>query len=300
MELGYPVDSKIRFSGLLLTNILGACHRESCPLKPTSMSSSATFSRRVQNVVSPGKFSAHSRNRYMRTRPVYGTRPESTERSDVGSLKDNLRILFRNIAQPVAVVTSFMPNAVSCNASARPAKDTQNPLQTKFHGATLSSFTSIAMDPYPLVSFALRIPSRMATTLSSLPATISAHMVVNLLSANQASTAIAFSRPDLHPAPFTNPNVQYTLSEEGLPVLEGVVGALSCKLVRKGIPLYDLDYLGAWNEQDAGEDVVLQKEDVTSELFIARVVRVESVHDRTPPLVYHQRTYTTCKNSTQF
>lgn len=227
----------------------------------------------------------------MRIRRVHGTRPKFTD------VKDNLRILFRNMAQPVAVVTSFMPNAVSSNASVRPAKDT---LQTKFHGATLSSFTSIAMDPYPLVSFALRIPSRMATTLSSLPATASAHMVVNLLSANQASTAIAFSRPDLHPAPFTNPNVQYTLSEEGLPVLEGVVGALSCKLVRKGIPLYDLDYLGAWNEQDAVEDIVLRNGDVTSELFIARVVRVESVHDRTSPLVYHQRTYTTCTNSTPF
>jgi hypothetical protein len=56
-----------------------------------------------------------------------------------------------------------------------------------------------------------------------------------------------FSRPDLHPAPFESSDVRYWLSEEGLPVMKGVVGALSCKLVRKGIPLHDLDYLGTGN-----------------------------------------------------
>jgi flavin reductase (DIM6/NTAB) family NADH-FMN oxidoreductase RutF len=136
----------------------------------------------------------------------------------------------------------------------------------------------------------------MATTLSSLSASSSAaaHMVVNLLSAHQSSAAIMFSRPDLHPAPFESSDVPYSLSEEGLPVLKGVVGALSCKLVRNGIPLHDLDYFRAGNGFASDS---LQKEvakGIVSQLFIARVVRVESIAEQAFPLVYHQRGYTTC------
>ncbi|KAF8955778.1 flavin reductase like domain-containing protein, partial [Flammula alnicola] len=184
------------------------------------------------------------------------------------------------------------------------------------------------MDPYPLVAFALRIPSRMATALSSLSSsaspsssstsndvisfsTLPAHMVINLLSAPQASTAITFSRPDLYPAPFTSTSgsegVKYTLSEDGLPVLHGVVGALSCRLVGGPIPLYDLDYFGAGAGAKAREPF-LGRGEVASELFIARVVRVERVlsleaesehedgeeWERTLPLVYHRRSYTSC------
>ncbi|KAG6329480.1 hypothetical protein ID866_9609, partial [Astraeus odoratus] len=96
-----------------------------------------------------------------------------------------------------------------------------------YHGATLSSFTSIALDPYPLVAFSLRIPSRMATALNShvdqaraeMPGLISAHMVINILSAPQADLAVKFSRADLHPRPFEDPDVHWTKSEDGLPIL---------------------------------------------------------------------------------
>jgi len=82
-------------------------------------------------------------------------------------------------------------------------------------------------------------------------------------------------------------------------VLEGVVGALSCKLVGRGIPLSDLDNLGVGN--GSPKEVVFQKGNVaSSELFIARVVRVETHADeRTLPLVYHQRTYVTCSTKHQ-
>ena len=90
--------------------------------------------------------------------------------------KDALRKLLRETAQPVAVVTSYYPfdgvgvdfeegldglgniaNTTTATASTK-----------KFHGATLSSFSSIALDPYPLIAFSLRIPSRMATSLKQL------------------------------------------------------------------------------------------------------------------------------------
>lgn len=258
------------------------------------MFSPRTFSS-LRNVALSAQRAIHN-IRSLHSKDFLGPRPEHDEHN----LKEGLRKLFRNIAQPVAVVTSLMPSTSYGRALCQKveAKNTNTKIMTQtseFHGATLSSFTSIAMDPRPLVLFALRLPSRMATTLSSQPTSAEAHMVVNLLSANQGSTAAIFSRPDLHPSPFENSDVQYRLSNEGLPVLEGVVGALSCKLVGRGIPLSDLDNLGSPKE------VVLQKGNVAfSELFIARVVRVETHADeRTLPLVYHQRTYTTCSTKHQ-
>ncbi|KAF9443238.1 hypothetical protein P691DRAFT_797570 [Macrolepiota fuliginosa MF-IS2] len=186
------------------------------------------------------------------------------------------------------------------------------------HGATLSSFTSIAMDPYPLITFALRIPSRMATTLNLTASSPSlstqsdspAHMVINILSSNQSKYATAFSRPDLYPAPFTDPDIAHTLTEEGLPVLEGSLGAMSCRLVGRGLPLHDMEFLsdtedprieagamdtlwGAARTRNASR--TLAKGAVASELFIAQVTRIEALAS-TPilPLLYHRRKFTSC------
>ncbi|GBE86349.1 hypothetical protein SCP_0902280 [Sparassis crispa] len=173
---------------------------------------------------------------------------------------------------------------------------------SRFHGATLSSFSSIALDPYPLVAFSLRIPSRMAMSLKSahvsLP--VASHMVVNILSAAQVDTAVRFARPDLHPDPFAGS--PYFLSAEGLPVLKDSVGALSCKLVAASWPLHDLELL----EGRSNEETVWEGEGVASELFIARVTRVELLTDpepkedekdlRTSPLLYYRRAYSTTRD----
>lgn len=263
-----------------------------------------------------------------RQRKLYSTRQQLDDQKPAEikrgikegrTLKEHLRVLLRDIAQPVAVITSFMPSTTdSINGFTKAATNHKKLNTTKFHGATLSSFTSIAMDPYPLVAFALRIPSRMATTLSSLPSPSSlstfqpassnpsAHMVINLLSASQAPEAVKFSRPDLYPEPFaTKDATKFSLTKEGLPVLHDVVGALSCQLVTGPIPLYDLEYFGAGLGAKAREPV-LDEGDVASELFIARVVRVENVEnlssgkleewERTQPLIYHRRGYTSCNS----
>ncbi|KAF5385809.1 hypothetical protein D9615_002202 [Tricholomella constricta] len=196
--------------------------------------------------------------------------------------QDRLRELLRHTAQPVAVVTAKMPS-----------KSTPHP----YHGATLSSFASIAMHPYPIISFALRIPSRMADILKVAQPDHPSHMVVNLLSAEQEAAAVKFSRADLYPEPFSS--VSYSLSDEGHPILEGTLGSLSCKLVSNPIPLHDLDYLGGGcNERQAVEP----ESGLVSELFIARVLRVETLDQkdadeddpRTLPLLYHRRGYTSC------
>ncbi|THV05080.1 hypothetical protein K435DRAFT_745890 [Dendrothele bispora CBS 962.96] len=218
-------------------------------------------------------------------------------------VKAQFRSLLRECAQPVTVLTSFLTSS------------------TGFHGATLSSFTSIAMDPYPLVAFSLRIPSRMAASLAKAHSdsygsgvmdntttndnnVVGSHMVVNILSAAQANTAVIFSRPDLHPDPFSE--VKYFLNAEGIPVLDGSLGAISCKLVAPPIPLHDLANEGdgavaqqnqklTANSQQSGSGTV-------SELFLARVTDVErlavdEVEDGLPetiPLLYHRRGYTEC------
>lgn len=211
--------------------------------------------------------------------------------------KRMLRELLRATAQPVAVVTSHYPldgasEVDACEESPR-----------TFHGATLSSFTSIALDPHPLVAFSLRIPSRMATSLKQLMVTSSspspqtpkrkgrevrADFVVNLLSSTQASVAHTFARADLFPDPFRI--VPHALTSDGLPVLEGSLGALSCNLVSH-MPLEDL----VEKDEDAEEK---RKDGLISELFISRVLRVESVGIRDPgesvlPLLYHHRRYAT-------
>jgi flavin reductase (DIM6/NTAB) family NADH-FMN oxidoreductase RutF len=204
----------------------------------------------------------------------YGTSSEDGTRH-------RLRALFREVAQPVAVVTSFMPAGYGHT----------------YHGATLSSFTSIAMDPYPLVTFALRTPSRMAMSLKSHQPS---HMVINILSAAQASTAIAFSRPDLHHDPFSS--TPFSLNQEGLPMLEGSLGVLSCDLLSTSLPLHDLEFLQKQRGRAAEKESLSEGDCVVSELFIARVTRVEKFPTmggddqslRTLPLLYHRRGFTSC------
>ncbi|GLB43234.1 putative flavin reductase like domain containing protein [Lyophyllum shimeji] len=123
------------------------------------------------------------------------------------------------------------------------------------------------------------------------------HMVVNILSAAQAEAAVQFSRADLYPEPFAS--VPYCLSKEGQPVLEGSLGALSCRVVGRPLPLYDLGYLEG-RGRDRDEELSLEPEPggaMASELFIARVLRVETLDTReedaedprTLPLLYHRR-----------
>ncbi|KAF8507514.1 flavin reductase like domain-containing protein [Hysterangium stoloniferum] len=193
--------------------------------------------------------------------------------------------LMRSTAQPVSVITTAVP----------PDREKSSSVQhAMFHGATLSSFTSIAMYPYPIVSFSLRTPSYMADVLRHYlnKATSSeAHMVINLLSALQAHLAVHFSQP--RDDPFGS--ALHSLSAERLPILHGCLGALSCTLI-KSIPLH----VSAL--QNHGSDTSSSTNDgvQSSELFLARVVRVEDTsHSRQAsevsmlPLIYHQKQYVT-------
>ncbi|KAG8959737.1 hypothetical protein FRC03_007554 [Tulasnella sp. 419] len=200
----------------------------------------------------------------------------------IDPLQHSLRNLLRQTAQPVVVVTSIL------------SKD--GPEGIKYHGATLSSFASISMHPSPLVTFSLRIPSRMATSIhdsgkAQEPSPEQPNVMVNLLSASQASHAIRFSRADLYPNPFEG--IDWTLSKDGLPVLNGSLGALSCRVIASS----PLDALT--DESSSTELVVGPTAALKSELYIAKVLGVEEIkyigegNEDTLPLVYHHRRYCT-------
>ncbi|KAJ8463570.1 hypothetical protein ONZ51_g10169 [Trametes cubensis] len=201
-----------------------------------------------------------------------------------GTVQEDLRALLRETAQPVAVVTALKDTATNSQVGQA---------SSPFHGATLSSFSSIAMEPHPLVTFALRIPSRMATSLTSAHSSgnTHSHMVINILSEHQAETAKRFSRADLYPEPFAS--LPYTLTKEGLPILDGSLGAMSCRLVAASWPLHDLESLNNRGKEGRAE---WRGEGVASELFIAQVTRVErapSIAETVRPLLYYRRGYVT-------
>jgi len=190
--------------------------------------------------------------------------------------------LMRKTAQPVSVATVIVP---PCSRDAS---------TLEYHGATLSSFTSVAMHPYPIVSFALRTPSRMADIFrrqtieaQNENCRLTPHMVINLLSSSMADIAIQFSLPRAKPFGSS----PYFLGKDNIPILRGSLGALSCVLLQT-IPL---------NEQHFDEPVMTGHGEQGSELFLARVLRVEEGYpssdglNRQPerPLVYHWQRYTT-------
>lgn len=98
-------------------------------------------------------------------------------------LSDGIRSALRHITQPVALVTSFMPQSAEQNG------DLKHKLA---RGVTVSSFCTVTLHPVPVVSFNLRVPSRSWDAISA-----SGHFRVHLLKASPegATAAHAFTLP---------------------------------------------------------------------------------------------------------
>ncbi|KAE8213994.1 hypothetical protein CF327_g2563 [Tilletia walkeri] len=201
----------------------------------------------------------------------------------------------QHVAQPVAIITSLLS----------PSSSPQF-----IHGATISSFTTISMNP-PLVAFSLRTPSRIAHALQTHPLSALSssanqgssssrhpHFLINLLSHHQAHIAAAFARPGLIPLVFhpsqrrlrTSSSAEDQTSQESLdlpawisrstpdqiPALEGCMSALACRLEFK------LDLSPSPSPTSLGEDDSQQEQEAvvgegvaSSQLFVARVCAVE-------------------------
>jgi flavin reductase (DIM6/NTAB) family NADH-FMN oxidoreductase RutF len=151
----------------------------------------------------------------------------------------SLKHLMRLTAQPVTVITAVLANGQQ-------------------HGATVSSFTSVSMNP-PLVAFSLQLPSRMAAHLSAHP---SASFSAYLLSAKQADAAHAFAKP--------SPAASHYASLASL-----ALGRMECHVVESM----------AFEESSEGFGA-------SNRLFIARTSRVAVLNAALAPLVWHDRLYT--------
>ncbi|GAA5983393.1 hypothetical protein JCM11641_007834 [Rhodosporidiobolus odoratus] len=195
------------------------------------------------------------------------------------------RELFRHVAQPVAVLTAHIPSPSITPRTPQEAGQTLTEAPKHNHGATLSSLTSISLSP-PLVSFSLRLPSRLASHLSqsSNPPSFRLH----LLSSSQEAVARAFARQAPLPAPPApsppplpssssfppsglnpwerplEPALFEQLEKDGL-------GWLDCRVVRR-IPLADLGKEKSGAGPTGG---LLVEEQPRSELFIAEVEKVQ-------------------------
>jgi flavin reductase (DIM6/NTAB) family NADH-FMN oxidoreductase RutF len=112
----------------------------------------------------------------------------------------------RKVPQPVVVVTT-----------ARPEKPEYR------RGITVSSFTSIALHPFPLISFCVRKPSRASDLLHE-----AGRFVVQVLSSHQVQQSIAFSSPNQEGVDQFKDVPFYSDPQTHNPVLMGSVGAMHC------------------------------------------------------------------------
>jgi 3-hydroxy-9,10-secoandrosta-1,3,5(10)-triene-9,17-dione monooxygenase reductase component len=153
-----------------------------------------------------------------------------------------LREAMRRVASPVVVVTAEPPG--------KPPR-----------GATIGSFTSVALEP-PLVSFNVTQGTRLHAALKA-----ARRFAVHLLAADQADVAAHFAEltPDGE-AQFA-PYAPARPGRGAPPVLGGTLGVLLCRRERC---------------YEAGDHTV----------FVGRVVEVVPGREA-PPLVYHAREYRT-------
>ncbi|KAA1082122.1 hypothetical protein PGTUg99_021503 [Puccinia graminis f. sp. tritici] len=149
------------------------------------------------------------------------------------------------------------------------------------HGATVSSFSSVALQPQPLVSLALRRPSRLAAHLVQRPRQ---PFSVFLLSHQSLSIDLAslFSRPKdrIPSAAFAS-------------LQQSCLARLDCRV------LSSLDLAELAHHHADNKELPLSTNQIGSTLFIGQVLQstystVETA--QSSPLMYHNRSYTTIKN----
>lgn len=255
---------------------------------------------------------------------LYSTAAGSPPPSDPASSSNGLRQLMRKVAQPVAVITANLKHADKLDEPGMCKK-----LAVLFrvsvliiikshadHGATISSFVSIALHPTPLVAFALRLPSRLATFLnthhssSSSPSSSSSmsdHLPaptfkIHLLSEEQEDVARAFARQ----APLPNkamPSSSSTSQHEPFSLglfqkLDATsLGSLECTLAGD-LPLVEPLFQTHMHNADISNPEVQSEHakaskigQATSQLFIAKVINVNGGDTSRHPLLYYHQKY---------
>lgn len=133
--------------------------------------------------------------------PACGSVPVTSEvvwTPEQGSSRD-LRHAFGRFATGVTVITIDSPDGP--------------------YGMTVNSFSSVSLEP-ALVLWSVDKSSARCHYFQEAP-----HFVVNILSTDQAATALGFARD-----PFAFDGIAWCKSDEGLPVLDDCVATLECQL----------------------------------------------------------------------
>jgi len=219
-----------------------------------------------------------------------GKGKETSPETSPDELSDSIKSLMRISAQSVGVITSYT-NGPSPSSTSTKEQD------RLVHGATLSSFTTVSLQP-PIVAFSLRTPSRLADALLSpvksptSSTSTPAHFIINILSSSQASIASSFAKPGLkhyyqkdweaptiggqgsngeaEDHPLEKFDHQPSKIAGGVPFLNKSLGALACSVLKK----FDLDdFEGLIDIGGNGEG---RKSD-GSQLFLAKVHAVEGL-----------------------
>ncbi|KAI9179091.1 hypothetical protein H9P43_005753 [Blastocladiella emersonii ATCC 22665] len=190
----------------------------------------------------------------------------------VDATEVSLRQVMRHQAFPVCVVGSAIPPAYANPHAPGPLPAWASGLDAdgawpRHRMATLSSFTSVSLSP-PIVSFALRHPSRMGDVIAHRG---DRRFLVHLLAADQAGVSQRFADPRTQTE--VGGDVQYWLHGE-MPVLKGCLAVLEC-VAEKGTPV------------EVGDHTV----------WFGRVVRVLEVDKEKKPLLYVDRKYTTVEEA---
>lgn len=107
-------------------------------------------------------------------------------------MSEQLRALMRFVAHPVVVCTSSLPAATATSTKSTP------------RGMTMSSFTSLSLDPTPVVALNIATPSR---TLDAIVA--SRNLNIHIVAGNAAGARLADW--------FTRGNAQGAAAFDGLP-----------------------------------------------------------------------------------
>jgi len=219
---------------------------------------------------------------------------------DPVALSEAIRGVMRRSAQPIAVVSAFLPEEASNSSS------------QLIHCMTLSSFTTVSLAP-PLVAFSIRLPSRMADALragasiplsspgipsASPPATKTPHFLIHILSSKQESLSNYFARPGavafdaMAPAqddshPFHSHPMQASASVPGMLIPSESLGSLACSLVYQ-LDLTSPDLHGTTEFLNG----CVHTDEVGSTLFLAQIHDVElgpQASERAPLVYWHQK-----------
>jgi flavin reductase (DIM6/NTAB) family NADH-FMN oxidoreductase RutF len=211
-------------------------------------------------------------------------------------LQTLMRSLMRRVAQPVSVLT-VKPSLTSSTPDRLPSlpPPPEGSTTHSILGATLSSLSSVSLQPFPTISFALRIPSRAADALGFPPNRKEKgkgnEFEVDLLCEHQEKEAIIFAGDKIEKVSMGNDMIEQTFRT----MRRGSLGWLKCRVVQR-IPIVEL------KEEETVEFDPEKGTEAwgTSHLFLARVLEV---HENKPfaqhlserPLVYWKHQFTGVK-----